>query len=139
MPVGASLTRLVIPAIGVNVVVVEGTSEQALMAGAGHYPGTPLPCEEGDVAIAGHRTTYGRPFSNVNRLVPGDKIILDTPVGSCTYEVDRAPFIVLPTDASVVANTPGRYTLTLTSCAPKGSASHRIVIKAEMAGVPTSA
>src|SRR5665213_2494591 len=79
VPIGDSLTRLQIPAIGVNVVVVEGTSEQALEAGAGHYPGTPLPCEIGDVAIAGHRTTYGRPFANVDRLAPGDKIILDTP------------------------------------------------------------
>ncbi|MHB1854164.1 MAG: class E sortase [Acidimicrobiales bacterium] len=139
VPVGDSLTRIQIPAIGVNVVVVEGTSEADLMAGAGHYPGTPLPCEIGDVAIAGHRTTYGRPFSNVDRLVPGDRIILTTPVGSCTYEVDRAPFVVLPSDTSVVANTPGQYTLTLTSCTPKGSASHRIVIKAMMVGVPTQA
>ena len=139
VPVGTSLTRIQIPAIGVDVVVVEGTSEQALQAGAGHYSGTPLPCEIGDVAIAGHRTTYGRPFSNVDRLVPGDRIILDTPVGSCTYEVDRAPFVVLPNDTAVVANTPGQYTLTLTSCTPKGSASHRIVIKAMMVGVPTQA
>lgn len=139
VPVGDSLTRLQIPAIGVDVVVVEGTSEQALQAGAGHYPGTPLPCEMGDVAIAGHRTTYGRPFSNVDRLVPGDKIVLTTPVGSCTYEVDRPPFVVLPDDTSVVANTPGQYTLTLTSCTPKGSASHRIVIKAMMVGVPNQA
>jgi len=139
VPIGDSLTRLQIPAIGVNVVVVEGTSEQALEAGAGHYPGTPLPCEIGDVAIAGHRTTYGRPFANVDRLAPGDKIILDTPVGSCTYQVDRAPFVVLPTDTSVVANTPAQYTLTLTSCTPKGSASHRIIIKAMMVGVPSQA
>lgn len=136
VPVGTSLTRLRIPAIGVDVVVVEGTSEQALEAGAGHYPGTPLPCQEGDVAIAGHRTTYGRPFSHVGRLRTGDLIILDTPVGSCTYQVDRSPFIVLPTDTAVVANTPGQYTLTLTSCAPKGSASHRIVIKASMVSSP---
>ena len=139
VPVGDSLTRLQIPAIGVDVVVVEGTSEQALQAGAGHYPGTPLPCEMGDVAIAGHRTTYGRPFANVDRLKVGDRIILTTPVGSCSYSVDRSPFVVLPNDTSVVANTPGQYTLTLTSCTPKGSASHRIIIKAMMVGVPNQA
>lgn len=139
VPVGDSLTRLQIPAIGVDVVVVEGTTEEALKAGAGHYPGTPLPCAVGDVAIAGHRTTYGRPFSNVDRLVPGDRIVLTTPVGSCTYEVDRPPFVVLPNDTAVVANTPAQYTLTLTSCTPKGSASHRIVIKAQMLGMPSSA
>lgn len=129
---GQSLTRLQIPKLGVNVVVVQGDDENALKAGAGHYPETPLPCHEGNVAIAGHRTTYGKPFANVDRLVPGDKIILTTPVGSCIYSVAQKPFVVLPTDWQVVANTPGRFELTLTSCHPKGSASHRIIIKALM-------
>ena len=129
VPVGNSLTRLQIPAIGVDVVVVEGTSEAALKAGAGHYPSTPLPCELGDVAVAGHRTTYGRPFADVDRLRPGDQIIFSTPVGRCVYQVSRMPFVVLPDNTGVVANTPGQYTVTLTSCTPKGSASHRIIIK----------
>ena len=129
---GQSLTRILIPKLGVNVVVVQGIDDNALRAGAGHYPATPLPCESGDVAIAGHRTTYGKPFANVDRLAPGDEIILQTPVGSCVYRVSEAPFVVLPTDWAVVANTPGQFELTLTSCHPKGSASHRIVIKAEM-------
>jgi len=139
VPVGFSLTRLQIPAIGVDTIVVEGTSEEALRAGAGHYTGTPLPCEVGDVAIAGHRTTYGRPFSDVDRLKVGDRIILSTPIGTCTYEVDRPPFVVLPSDTWVVAPTPGRATLTLTSCTPKGSASHRIIIKAVMVQTATAA
>ena len=129
---GQSLTRIEIPRIGVNVVVVQGIDENALRAGAGHYPGTPLPCTAGNVAIAGHRTTYGKPFANVDRLVPGDKIVLKTPVGSCVYRVTQAPFVVLPTDWDIIANTPGQFDLTLTSCHPKGSASHRIVIRAEM-------
>lgn len=129
---GQSLTRIIIPKLGVNVVVVQGTDENALKAGAGHYPETPLPCDAGNVGIAGHRTTYGKPFANVDRLAPGDKIILRTPVGSCVYRVSQAPFVVLPTDWGVVANTPGQFELTLTSCHPKGSASHRIVIKADM-------
>ena len=129
---GQSLARIQIPKLGVNVVVVQGVDEKALEAGAGHYPASPLPCQQGDVAIAGHRTTYGKPFANVDRLVPGDRIILTTPVGSCTYRVSRPPFVVLPTDLQVVANTPHQSELTLTSCDPKGSASHRIVIKATM-------
>src|SRR5437016_12922936 len=92
---GDSLTRIQIPRIGVDVVVVEGTTASALRAGAGHYPSTPLPCEAGNVAIARHRTTYGKPFANIDRLGPGDVIVLETPVGSCTYEVSRAPFVVL--------------------------------------------
>jgi sortase A len=130
--VGDSLTRLKIPAIGVDVVVVEGTTASALRAGAGHYPETPLPCDLGNVGIAGHRTTYGKPFNQVDRLKPGDTIILGTPIGTCTYQVAKDPFVVLPNDFSVVAPPPdpnARW-LTLTSCTPKGSASHRIIIRA---------
>ncbi|MDQ2725941.1 MAG: class E sortase [Actinomycetota bacterium] len=134
---GDGLTRIEIPKIGVDVVVVQGTGESALRAGAGHYVSTPLPCQEGDVAIAGHRTTYGKPFANVDRLGAGDTITLQTPVGSCVYRVDSAPFVVLANDWAVVANTPGEHTLTLTSCHPKGSASHRIVIKAHMVSAET--
>jgi sortase A len=132
VPVGDSLTRIRIPKIGVNVVVVQGTGESALRAGAGHYPETPLPCAIGNVGIAGHRTTYGKPFNQVNLLKPGDMIFLDTPVGSCAYRVAKDPFDVYPTDFSVVAPPPdptARW-LTLTSCDPKGSAARRIVIRA---------
>jgi sortase A len=104
----------------------------ALRAGAGHYPETPLPCELGNVGIAGHRTTYGKPFSQIDRLKTGDPIILETPVGSCTYKVSKDPFVVAPDDFSVVAPPPDATSrwLTLTSCHPKGSAAHRIVIRA---------
>lgn len=130
--VGDSLTRIVIPDIDVDVVVVEGTTASALRAGAGHYPDTPLPCEVGNVGIAGHRTTYGRPFHNVGLLDVGDEITLRTPIGSCTYEVTTEPFVVAPTDIEVVANTPDEATLTLTTCHPKGSARQRLIVKATL-------
>jgi sortase A len=135
---GDALTRIRIPAINVDVVVVEGTTASALRAGAGHYPTTPLPCETGNVAIAGHRTTYGKPFANVQLLKPGDEIILETPIGSCTYKVSQAPFVVTPRDTSVVAPTPGSA-LTLTTCHPKGSARQRLIIRAELQGPAASA
>jgi sortase A len=125
---GDSLTRIKIPKLGVDVVVVEGTSASALKAGAGHYPQTPLPCETGNMAIAGHRTTYGKPFANLDKLGPGDLVILETPIGACTYEVARAPFVVSNKDFSVIQPTADR-TLTLTTCHPKGSARQRLVIK----------
>ena len=136
---GQSLTRIEMPKLGVDVVVVQGVDDNALRAGAGHYPDTPLPCDYGDVAIAGHRTTYGKPFANIDRLAPGDQITLVTPIGSCVYRVNQPPFVVLPTDVAVVADTPGVPTLTLTACDPKGSASHRIVIKATMVSTEVSA
>ena len=135
---GDALTRIRIPAIKVDVVVVEGTTASALRAGAGHYPTTPLPCEPGNVAIAGHRTTYGKPFANVDQLKPGDEIILETPIGTCTYKVSQAPFVVTPRDTAVVAPTPAPA-LTLTSCHPKGSAKQRIIIRAELQGPAAAA
>lgn len=130
--VGDSLTRIRIPDIDIDVVVVEGTTASALRAGAGHYPATPLPCEIGNVSIAGHRTTYGRPFHNLDLLHPGSEITLETPIGSCTYRVTQEPFAVSPKDTQVLDNTPDEATLTLTTCHPKGSARQRLILKATL-------
>ena len=127
--VGDSLTRIKMPAINVDVVVVEGTTPTALRAGAGHYSQTPLPCEKGNVAIAGHRTTYGKPFADLDQLRAGDQIELDTPIGGCVYQLKKGPFIVDKADLSVLDQTPNQ-TLTLTSCHPKGSAAKRIIVQA---------
>ena len=126
---GDSLTRIKIPALGLDAVVVEGITPSALRAGAGHYPQTPLPCEDGNVSIAGHRTTYGRPFADVDQLKAGDTIELTTPIGGCVYQVSRAPFVVAPSELSVIDPTPER-SLTLTTCHPKGSAAQRLIIRA---------
>jgi sortase A len=144
VPVGAGLTCLVIntPSVHVNVVVVQGISVAALQAGAGHYPDTPYPCEPGNVAIAGHRTTYGRPFNRINDMKAGDLITLITPVGQCVYKVLPAfgghsnPWRVIPTDTAVVADTgalgPPARLLTLTACDPPGSATYRLILRAAM-------
>ena len=72
-------------------VVVEGTDADQLRSGPGHYPGTPLPGEAGNVAIAGHRTTYLHPFYNLNELVPGDAIDILTVQGLFVYQRDLQP------------------------------------------------
>ncbi len=127
---GDSLTRIRIPALDVDAVVVEGVTPSALRAGAGHYPQTPLPCEAGNVSIAGHRTTYGKPFGNIDRLKAGDTIELTTPIGGCVYQLTKAPFVVEPTDMSVLEAT-GDRTVTLTTCHPKGSAAQRLIVQAK--------
>ncbi len=124
---GDSLTRVKIPRLGVDVVVVEGTTPSALRAGAGHYAETALPCEGGNMAIAGHRTTFGKPFANVDQLKSGDTIELETPIGSCVYRVNKEPFVVGPRDVSVL-NATNEKTLTLTTCHPKGSAAQRLIV-----------
>jgi sortase A len=135
--VGDGLTRLRIAAIGLEVVVVEGVGVDALRAGAGHYPGTPLPGEPGNVAIAGHRVTYGQPFHRLDEVRPGDLVELETPFAVHRYRVpDRVgdhgnPWVVAPDEIDVVGPAPGRV-LTLTTCHPKGSARQRLVLRAEL-------
>ena len=75
---GTALGVITIPAIDLSMVVVEGTGDDQLRSGPGHYPGTPLPGEAGNSAIAGHRTTYLHPFYNLNDLVAGDSITIET-------------------------------------------------------------
>lgn len=136
--VGDGLTRIKIRKIGVDVLVVEGTTPAALRAGAGHYPATPLPGEVGNVSIAGHRTTYGRPFNRLDELGPGDVVELETPLAVYTYTAVPGfaghgnPWVVAPTDTGVVGSTPGRRMLTLTTCNPKGSARQRLIMRFEL-------
>ena len=138
--VGQGLTRLEIPKLNVKVLVVEGTTPAALKAGAGHYQQTPLPGEAGNVAIAGHRTTYGRPFNRLDEMRAGDIVYLDTPFSRFEYKVVPSfdgkanPHAVLPTDYHVVARPKDRnaHWLTLTTCHPKGSARERLVLRLEL-------
>jgi sortase A len=123
---------ITIPKIGAKFYYVEGTSRDDLKKGPGHYPGTPLPGTIGNAAIAGHRTTYLHPFADIDKLNPGDDIIIMTLAGTTFDYQMYEQRIVVPTEVSVVANTPGRAELTLTSCTPKGSASHRLVVKARL-------
>jgi sortase A len=138
--VGEGLTRLIIDndRVKVNVLVVEGTTLAALEAGAGHYENTPFPCDKGNVGIAGHRTTYGRPFNKLNYMRAGDTVDLITPFAKCTYRVVRPfdghdnPWVVQPNSYSVVGQRgvlgTGHW-LTLTSCNPLGSDAQRIILR----------
>jgi sortase A len=128
---GSALTRLEIPSLGLDAIVVEGTTLPALRAGAGHYEDTPLPCEAGNAAIAGHRTTYSKPFAHLDELEIGDRIVVETPVGTCTYEVSRPPFVTHPNDWEVISSLEGSY-LTLTTCHPEGSARERLIVRARL-------
>ena len=119
-----------IPKIGLSMAFVEGVSRDDLKKGPGHYPDTPMPGTFGNAAIAGHRTTYLHPFYDVDKLVKGDKILVDTLAGHFTYAMTDQ-LIVKPTDVQVVDNTFDAQ-LTLTSCNPKYSAAQRIVIKAKL-------
>jgi sortase A len=89
-----------------------------------------LPGQRGNSAIAGHRTTYGAPFGNLDQLSNGDTILLRTTQGSFTYRVYEER-VVDPSDVSVLSPDPKRLaTLTLTTCNPKYSAARRLVVQA---------
>jgi sortase A len=127
---GDAMGRIVMPRIGVSEVFVEGTETGDLRRGPGHYPDTPLPGERGTVAIAGHRTTYGAPFRNIDQLERDDTIELRMPYGHFTYRVERTR-IVPPTETSVVDRV-DHDRLVLSACHPLYSAAKRIIVFARL-------
>ena len=130
-PLGSVVGHLVIPRIGVNDYVVEGTGSSQLAEGPGHYVGTAPIGRAGNVGIAGHRTTHGAPFYNLNLLQAGDLIYLTDRSGrTYTYRVE-AQFVVAPSDGSVLLTT-STPTLTLTTCNPRYWASQRLIVRASL-------
>jgi len=129
-----------IPKISLDKVVVEGTGTSDLRLGPGHYPGTPLPGQPGNAAIAGHRTTYGAPFYDLNEMATGDPIYVTTTQGCFTYDVTQVR-VVSPNDTSVVAAIDPTSTpeLTLTTCNPRFSSSQRLVVQATLSPTVTPA
>jgi sortase A len=116
--------------------VIEGVSVADLRNGAGHIPGTALPGQPGNSVISGHRTTWGMPFHELNTLDPGDRIEVDTALGTHVYEV-REIHIVKPTDLWVTEPRDGAW-LTLTTCHPKYSARERYVVVAQLVFGPNA-
>jgi sortase A len=127
---GDPLGRIRMPSVGVSEVFVEGTSGADLRSGPGHYPSTPVPGERGTVGIAGHRTTYGAPFHDLDDLESGDPIEVTTPYGRFRYRVERTR-IVAPT-ALWVTDRVGYDRLVLSACHPLYSAAQRIVVFARL-------
>lgn len=136
---GDALTRIRIPSLGVDKVVVEGVTGNALRAGVGHYPTSALPGDvTGNVAIAGHRTGFGQPFRHLDKMREGDEIWLETPIGRYKYVVTGPfdghpnPWITTAQDWSVVSQTP-EPSLTLTTCDPPGTSKNRLIVRAVLA------
>jgi sortase A len=123
---GDAIARIEIPAIGVSEYVVEGTDTGDLRKGPGHYPRTPLPGDPGTTAIAGHRTTYGAPFRDIDDLRRGQRIFVDMPDGRFVYRVERTT-IVDDQDVSVLEPV-GYRRLMLSACHPLYSAAERIIV-----------
>ena len=124
----AGAARITIPAAGVHAEVVGGTTAEHLAQGPGFYPEGSLPHLGGNVAIAGHRTTYGAWFRHLDRLEAGDPIFLLYDGSLYRYEVERV-WVIAYNDWSVIAQT-GEHVLTLTTCHPPGSSAYRLAVRA---------
>lgn len=161
--IGDAFGVLRIPRLGQDYarVILEGTSEKVLAQGPGHYAGTAMPGEQGNVALAGHRVGKGSPFLELDQMQAGDPIVVETIDSWFVYRVlgdaatgdlDADPSgipgqrIVRPTDVEVISPTPdaaesapasGAY-LTLTTCHPEYSARQRLIIHARLDGAPLS-
>jgi sortase A len=145
---GEAFAFLHIPAFGPDWparAVIEGVEPSELSHGPGHYPGTALPGEFGNFALAGHRIGTGSPFDNLDKVGPGDEIVVETVDMWFTYRVTEQE-IVSPSDISVVAAVPGESEayadnayITLTTCHPKFSNRERLVVHGVLERAATKA
>jgi sortase A len=122
---GDAVARLRIPALGVDEIVVNGTDADTLKRGPGRYLGSRMPGEGELVYIAGHRTTYGAPFSRIDRLGKGDRIFLQLPYGTIEYGVTG--YRIVPASRTSALRSKGYEQLALQACHPRFFASHRYI------------
>jgi len=153
VPFGQAFAIIRIPRFGADYArpVLQGTDHDTLTQGIGHYSGTAFPGQVGNFAVAGHRTTYGKPFSSIDLLQKGDIIVVETKARYLVYAVDRH-VIVTPDQVEVIAPVPQQpgarpkqAWLTMTACHPRYSASQRYIVFARLlkaipraAGLPAS-
>jgi sortase A len=134
---GDPVGRITIGRIGLKMVVVQGTDHETLKKGPGHYLESGLPGEGRLIYIAGHRTTYLAPFSDINDIRAGDYIRLQVPYGTFTYRVVRH-YVVPDNDVAVLQNH-GTEILRLQACHPRFFATHRYIVDAKLVGLTPAA
>ena len=130
---GDAAGRIRIPEIDANFVVLDGTEDAYLRKGPGFFPEASFPGSGGTTAIAGHRTTYGAPFRNIDDLERGDRIVVEMPYARFEYEVERTR--IVDPDAIWVIKRVGYERLVLTACHPLYSAAQRIAVFARQVRV----
>lgn len=125
-----TIARLEIPKIGINAIVVEGTTDSSLRKGVGHMEDTPLPGMGENFSLAGDRVLYGAPFLNIDDLSEGDEIRVKTTYAQFTYEV-VSKRITTPDDTEIL-KSPGFEAVTLITCDPPWDTSHRLIVQGKM-------
>lgn len=130
---GDAIARLRVPRLGLDLVVVDGTSPDDLRRGPGRHRETFMPGEGELVYIAGHRTTFGAPFSHIDRLTAGDVVSVELPYATVEYRV-RGHRIVDDEDLSVLESR-GHEELVLQACHPRFFSSQRYLVYARPVSV----
>jgi sortase A len=127
---GEAIGRIVIHRIGLNMVLVDSTSESSLQKGPGRDLRSYMPGQNRLVYIAGHRTTYLAPFSHIDAIRPGDLIRLEMPYATFTYRMTTHR--IVPADDMAVLRSPGHELLELQACHPRFFATHRYIVYAKL-------
>jgi sortase A len=123
---------LQIKKIGLKIPVLEGASMKNMKVGAGHITGTAKPGQNGNSAIAAHRSrSYGHMFNRLDELKPGDEIVVKDKGKTYKYKVLKK-HVVKPSDVSVLNGDPSKRILTLVTCTPINTATHRLIVHAEL-------
>jgi sortase A len=130
---GEAIGRITIGAIGLKIILVQGTDHESLKKGPGHYIGSRLPGQGQLVYVAGHRTTYLAPFSHLDALKAGDFVTVDLPYATFKYVVTRHR-VVAANDVAVL-RSPGHEVLILQACHPRFFATHRYLVYAKPVAV----
>ena len=123
--VGQAIGKIVVPRMGLDMVVVNGTDEETLKKGPGRYLGSALPGQGRLVYIAGHRTTYLAPFSKIDQLHKGDRVTIVMPYATFVYRVSG--FRIVPANDLSVLRSPSHELLELQACHPRFFATHRFI------------
>jgi sortase A len=132
-----AIGRIEIPKVGVSQPMFEGVGLDVLANGPGHWAGTAMPGDNGNVVVAGHRVTHTHPFLDIDQLQPGDQVVFTTAAGRFVYAVTQT-FIVTP-DATWIANATTDPTMTLFACHPKHEKTHRIVVTGHLVSAQRTA
>ena len=143
---GQGFAIIHIPKLDVVTPIAEGTSKEKVLdrGMVGHYGEEPLRTampsdKQGNFALAGHRNTHGEPFRYINRLKPGDPIVVETREAYYTYEMTSVLPQTSPSNVSVIGpvpkqsgfTKPGRY-ITLTTCTPEFTSTYRLIVWGKM-------
>ncbi len=130
---GEAIGRIVVPRLGLNMILVDGTDHDSLTRGPGRDLRTYMPGQQRLVYIAGHRTTYLAPFAHIDAIRNGDPIRVEMPYATFVYRAVRHE--IVPADDLAMLHSPRYELLRLQACHPRFFATQRYIVDARLTDV----